>query len=254
MTGYVGGQSGRVAVVTGAGRGIGVMIAHRLAELGASVGVLDVDGDAAKQTARRLRDEFGVETLGVPADVTDHTITTRAVAAVHEGLGPVEVLVNNAGRWHYGAFVDTTPADWASDVAVNLTGVMNVCHAALPDMLERGYGRIVNIVSDSGRVGEPNVAAYAAAKAGVMGFSRALAKEIGRGGVTVNCVSLSTTLTPGAYETFTAEQLKKMTRRYPMDRLGRPEDAAAAVEYFASPAAEWVTGQTLSVNGGYAML
>jgi NAD(P)-dependent dehydrogenase (short-subunit alcohol dehydrogenase family) len=188
------------------------------------------------------------------ADVSDRQQLAAVLGDTLDRLGPVDIVVNNAGRWTYAAFVDSDPQAWATDIGINLLGVMNTCHILLPQMIERNYGRVINVVSDSGRVGEPNVAPYAAAKAGVMGFARSLAKEVGREGITVNCVSLSTTLTPGALETFTSAQLDKMTRRYPVGRLGQPEDAAEAVAYFASPAASWVTGQTLSVNGGYAML
>jgi 2-hydroxycyclohexanecarboxyl-CoA dehydrogenase len=243
-------QSGRTAVITGGGRGIGVGIARRLGQAGARLVLLDVDEQAVASTSRDLRAELGTQVAFAVADVADR----RQLAAVLDAVGGVDVVVNNAGRWSYDAFVDSDPQAWTQDISINLLGVMNMCHILLPRMIERNYGRIVNVVSDSGRVGEPNVAPYAAAKAGVMGFARSLAKEVGRSGITVNCVSLSTTLTPGAMETFSGAQLDKMTRRYPAGRLGQPEDAAEAVAYFASPAASWVTGQTLSVNGGFAML
>lgn len=243
---------GQTALVTGGAQGIGVAIAARLVREGATVTLLDVDEEAVAATAQQLTADHGADTVGwVGADVTDEDAVAAAVA---ELATPVDVLVNNAGAWTMGPFVDSEARSWRRDVEVNLLGVMVMTHAVLPGMLDRGRGRIISIVSDSGRVGEPNVAAYAAAKAGAMGFTRALAKEVSPGGVTANCVSLSTTITPGAHETYTPEQMRKMVRRYPVGRLGRPEDAAAAVAYFASPDAEWVTGQVLSVNGGYAML
>lgn len=247
-------QSGRTAVVTGGGRGIGVDIARRLGQSGARLVLVDVDEQAVTETSRDLRAELGAEVAAAVADVSDRRQLAAVLGDRLDRLGPVDIVVNNAGRWTYAAFVDSDPQAWATDIGINLLGVMNTCHILLPQMIERNYGRVINVVSDSGRVGEPNVAPYAAAKAGVMGFARSLAKEVGRAGITVNCVSLSTTLTPGAFQTFTSAQLDKMTRRYPVGRLGQPADAAEAVAYFASPAASWVTGQTLSVNGGYAML
>ena len=242
----------RTALITGAAQGIGVEIARRLLREGAGVVLVDRDGDGVAATAQELATEHGADNVRwAQADVADPTAVRSAVQQVGED---VDVLVNNAGAWTNGPFVTSEPEAWRRDVDVNLIGVISMVRTVLPAMLESGWGRIVSIVSDSGRVGEPGVAAYAAAKAGVMGFTRALAKEVSGGGVTANCVSLSTTITPGAHGTYTPEQLEKMVRRYPVGRLGRPEDAAAAVAYFASSDAEWVTGQVLSVNGGYAML
>ena len=245
--------SDRVALVTGSARGIGVGIVDRLLRDGFRVAVVDLDADAVDERVAVWQGR-GHAVVGVAADVCDRDAVRAAVSAVTEALGPVDVVVNNAGVWTFQPFASSEPAQWMRDINVNLVGTLTVTREVLPGMLARGHGRVINIVSDSGRVGELNVAAYAAAKAGVMGFARALAKEVGRDGVTVNNVSLSTTLTPGAHDTYDEAQLAKMTRRYPVGRLGRPADAAGAVAYFASGDAEWVTGQTLSVNGGYAML
>lgn len=244
--------AGRVAVITGAARGAGAAIARRLARGGARVALLDLDADAVAATSA----DFDSEAKPLPhvVDIRDRSAVQATVGAVAAEMGRIDVLVNNAGRWTVGPFMETQPDDWHADVDVNFYGTLHMIHAVLPTMLDAGFGRIVNIVSDSGRVGEPRVAVYAASKAAVAGFSRALAKEVGSRGVTVNCVSLSTVRTPGAEATFTADQFDRMPRFYPVGRLGDVEDAAAAVAYFASPAAEWVTGQTLSVNGGYAML
>lgn len=237
----------RVALVTGAGQGVGQQIATELIDAGYVVAAVDREGDRLEAMAAGLPSER------VSTHVADVRDRAQLAAAV-ERIGRIDALVNNAGRWTWGPFLDSTPAQWEDEVAINLMGPVHLCHLVLPGMLERGWGRIVSIVSDSGRTGEPGVAVYAAAKAGVAGFSRSLAKEVGKHGITVNCVSLSTTVTPGALETFDERQLERMPRFYPMGRLGRPEDAANAVRFFLDERSEWVTGQTLSVNGGYAML
>ena len=241
----------RVAIVTGAGRGVGEAVVGRLCGAGWRVVAVDLDGAAAERVAASQPPNRAV---GVAADVRDRAQVGAAVDVAVGRLGRIDAVVNNAGVWTVSPFADSDPAAWERDIAVNLVGPLHLVHLALPHLLERGWGRVVSIVSDAGRVGEPNIAVYAAAKAAVGGFSRSLAKEVGRRGVTVNCVSLSTTLTPGAAATFTEEQLAKMPRAYPVGRLGRPEDAAGAVAYFLSEEAAWVTGQTLGVNGGFAML
>lgn len=246
--------AGRTALVTGAAGGIGAAIATRLAGDGARLVLLDLDRVGLERVAREDLSPIGAEVQWHVTDICDLATVRAAVEQSVAELGTIDVLVNNAGRWTVGPFVDSRPEQWKTDVDVNLVGTLNVTHAVVPGMIEAAYGRIVNIVSDSGRVGEPNVAVYSAAKAAVMGFSRSVAKELGRHGITVNCVSLSTTLTPAALETFDERQLQKMPRHYPAGRLGWPDDPAAAVAYFTSSEASWVTGQTLSVNGGYAML
>ena len=244
----------RVALVTGAGRGIGASIAERLSAEGAAVLLMDLDEAAVEAQVKLLNDrEPAAAARAIVADVTDRDALECQLRRAQEAVGPCQVVVNNAGRWTMKPFLESTPDLWAGELGVNLYGVLNVVHRTLPAMVEAGYGRIVNVISDAARVGEPNVALYAAAKAGVAGFSRALAKEVGRAGVTVNCVSLSTTRTPGAFATFDEGQIERMARFYPAGRLGEPEDAAAAVAYLASDDASWVTGQVLAVNGGYTM-
>lgn len=242
---------GRLVAITGAAGGVGVHLVQDFLQRGADVLAIDVDEAGAEKTAREFVPTFGDRVAHAGLDVTD---ATRARSVV-EGLGrPVDVLVNAAGAWTFVPFADSTPEQWRRDIEINLVGTMTMTHVVLPGMTSQGRGRVVNIVSDSGRVGEYNVAAYSAAKAGVMGFTRSFAKEAGPLGVTANCVSLSLILTDAAHATYTSDQLDRMTRRYPAGRLGAPDDVAAAVAYFASDAAAWVTGQVLSVNGGYAML
>jgi 2-hydroxycyclohexanecarboxyl-CoA dehydrogenase len=242
----------RVALVTGAARGVGEEITTRL--LGAGVQVLAVDRDRAtlEELAGRLGGPAALHP--VVADVRFRPELETAVTAALDVFGRIDILVNNAGRWTVAPFVASDPAAWDDDLAINLVGPLHLTQLVLPHMISAGWGRVVSVVSDSGRVGEPNVTVYSAAKAGLAGFSRSLAKEVGRHGITVNCVSLSTTLSPGGRATFDEAQFEKMVRRYPMGRLGLPADAAAAVLFFAGDEAGWVTGQVLSVNGGYAML
>lgn len=243
----------RVALVTGAARGVGEEITTRL--IGAGVRVVAVDRDRATLEDLTGRLGGGAAALHpVVADVRFRPELEAAVTAALDVFGRIDVLVNNAGRWTVAPFVTSDPAAWDDDLAINLMGPLHLTQLVLPHMISAGWGRVVSVVSDSGRVGEPNVTVYSAAKAGLAGFSRSLAKEVGRHGITVNCVSLSTTLSPGGRATFDETQFEKMVRRYPMGRLGLPADAAAAVLFFAGDEAGWITGQVLSVNGGYAML
>jgi 3-oxoacyl-[acyl-carrier protein] reductase len=197
-------------------------------------------------------------------------------AAAGTGDG-ISILVNNAGMAgpvdldaraaaaggkgisvSVGAFADTDPADWNRYFAVNLFGVMNCTHAVLPGMIAAGEGRVITIVSDAGRVGEPNMAPYAAAKAGAAGFTRALAREVGRSGVTVNNVALGTVDTVGLEEAAKsspqlADRLQRQLKRYMVPRFGQPADVAGLVTFLASPLASWISGQTYPVNGGYSV-
>ena len=247
------GLAGKVALVTGGARGIGRAIAETLVAEGAVVALNDRDADGAERSAKELSGAGG-RALAVPADVTDPAAVAAMVAEAEEALGPIDVLVNNAGVWVTKPFVETTPADWARDVGVNLYGVIHCTHAVVGGMAERGGGAVVSVTSEAGRVGEARLVTYSAAKAGVVGFTKALAKEVGPAGVRVNCVALATTRTPLAEETFSEEAWGKMAKLYPLRRTGRPDDAARAVAFLASDAAAWVTGQTYGVNGGYAMV
>lgn len=245
---------GQVAIVTGAGQGVGAAIAERLAAAGAHLALVDRHENLVREVAGKIAEDHGHEARHYTCDVRDRAALADVVKDAATMTGRINVLVNNAGRWISGPFVDSAPLDWEEQIDINFGAVLTLTQLVLPKMVDGGYGRVVNIISDSARVGEPGVAVYAGAKAATAGFSRVLAKEVGTFGITVNCVSLSTTVTPGAFETFTEAQMVKMRRLYPTGRLGLPEDAAAAVGYFASPAASQTTGQTLSVNGGYATI
>jgi NAD(P)-dependent dehydrogenase (short-subunit alcohol dehydrogenase family) len=242
-----------VAVVTGGGSGIGEAIATTLAEAGAFVAVADLSADNATRVANAIVAKGG-RALAVAVDISDETAVAATFEAVHAAAGPVTILVNNAAAWAIKLFADTTPAEAAKVIDVTLIGTMNMIRAALPD-LTAGGGRIVNIASDSGRAGEHSMSVYAAAKAGVIGLTKSIAKEVGRSGVTVNAVSPGTTATPGSSGFIDAVGgAEKLARAYPLGRIGEPADIANAVLFFASPLASWITGQTLSVSGGFTMI
>jgi NAD(P)-dependent dehydrogenase (short-subunit alcohol dehydrogenase family) len=245
--------SGDVAVVTGGGSGIGEAIATMLADAGAAVAILDLSGEAADRVAAEITAKGG-RAVGVAVDIADRASVDAGLAAVHDQLGRVSVLVNNAAAWAVKSFAEHTDADVQKVIDVTLHGTINVTQAALPDVIE-ARGRIVNIISDSGRTGERGLSVYATAKAGLMGLTKSIAKEVGRNGVTVNGVSPGTTATPGGSGFIDAAGgAEKLARAYPMGRIGEPGDIAGAVLFFASPLASWVTGQILSVSGGFTMV
>jgi 3-oxoacyl-[acyl-carrier protein] reductase len=248
---------GRRALVTGAGDGIGRVIALTLAEAGANVAVNDVVPERAEAVVEEIRRPGG-QAQALPFDVTEYSQVASSVGA----SGTIDVLVNNVGNagveglvWPRN-FVETTPEEWAGYVAVNLFGTMNCTHAVLPSMIDTGWGRIVTLVSDAARNGDAKVAPYAAAKAGAAGFCRSVAREVGRHGITVNCVSLGSIETPAKVKargemSRVPERERKMLEAYVLRRHGMPEDVAGLVTFLASPVASWITGQTYAVNGGY---
>lgn len=248
---------GRVAVVTGAGQNVGRAIALRLAEHGAgAVVVNDLMQDRADAVAAEI-ETLGVKAIAVVADVGRHDDVQRMAEDVRNRVGVPAILVNNAGvppdmPGGGREFAATEPSSWEPWIRVNLYGTMLCTRAFVPGMLDAGWGRVVSIISDAGRVGEPRMAAYAAAKAGIAGFTRAVAKEVGGRGITANCVALGGMRTVAMEQFLTPELEQRMLKRYVVKRLGTPADAANAVVFLASGAAEWVTGQVLPVNGGYS--
>lgn len=244
-------------LVTGGGGGIGSALCRRFAAEGARVAVLDRARDAAAKVADEIGAAAGTATA-VACDITDRAAVDAAVAKVTEQLGPIDVLVNNAGWDLFVPFLDTVPDDWARLIDINLVGALNMHHAILPSMVERGSGRVVNISSDAARVGSSGEAVYAACKAGLIAFSKTLAREHSRHGITLNVVcpgptdtALLATVTDTAAN---PEKLREAFRRaIPLGRLGEPEDLAGAVLFFASSDASFVTGQVLSVSGGLTM-
>ncbi len=248
-------MSGRVALVTGGGGGVGGAVAASLAADGHAVAVADLRLEAARASAERAAAD-GARAGAFEMDVTDGASVARAVAEVELELGTVEILVNNAGWDELRPFVETDEAFWDRVIAINLKGALHTTSALLPGMLERGFGRIVNVASDAGRVGSSMESVYSGAKGGVIAFTKTIARESARRGVTANCVCPGPTRTP-LLEQMTAEGgerlIDSLVRAVPMKRLGEPEDVAAAVSFFAADRAGFVTGQTLSVSGGMTM-
>lgn len=249
--------SGKTALVTGGGRGIGRAIALGLAGEGAAVAVLDVLGDAAQAVCGEI-ESLGVKALALPADLTRRADVVRAVEAAISQFGQLDVLVNNAGWDKVEPFLESDEATWDRILAINFKAVLYTCKAVLPHMVGRRSGKVINIASDAGRVGSTGEAVYAGAKGAIIAFSKTLAREMARSGVTVNVVCPGLTDTPLFHEIRgqsekNAKVLEAITRAIPLGRIGQPEDVAGAVVYLASPAASFVTGQTLSVSGGLTM-
>jgi len=256
--------SGQVAFVTGAGQGAGREIALILAQHNAGgVVVNDFVLDRAQAVAAEI-DAIGVRAIPVQADVGDLASVHSAFHEARAALGPITILVNNAGNAGPAATMRRSPLFWESDPAewgrffhTNLFGVMNCCYTALPEMVGEQRGRIVTIVSDSGRVGEARLAAYGASKAGAAGFVRSIAKEAGRFGITCNAISLSTLEPPMEAEQLeqflNSDQVKAQLSHYIIRRYGKPSDVASMTLFLCSDNASWITGQTYPVNGGYSV-
>lgn len=253
----------QIAFVTGAGQGAGRAIAHAFARHNAGgVAINDFVAERAEAVAAEIR-ALGVPSIAVAGDVSDYHAVASLMAAAVQALGPVALLVNNAGNAGPQAtmgmsppFWETQPQDWERYFHTNLYGVMNCCRAALPGMVKLGSGRIVTVISDAGRIGEAGLVAYSAAKAGAAGFARAIAREAGRYGVTSNAISLSTLQPPfddaQLAEFMASERTKSQLSRYVIRRFGKPEDVANMALFLCSDAASWITGQTYPVNGGYS--
>jgi len=246
---------GKAVVITGAGAGIGRVAACELARLGAKVLIGDMSLERASRVQAEIQEEYGEDrALAVECDVRDYDAVKGMIGAAIEHFGALDVLINNAGAGKGGSFVKSKPEDWNFDLGVCLYGTMNCVHAALPHMIERGQGRIVNCCSDAGRVGEPYLAVYSAAKAGIVGFTKAVAKEVGKKGILMNCVCFGTTLTEVMQKVIPPEARGKLSKGYALRRLGTMEDAANAMLLLASDRASFVTGQVLSSSGGFSMV
>jgi 2-hydroxycyclohexanecarboxyl-CoA dehydrogenase len=250
-------MSNRVALVTGGAQGIGKGIATTLGEQGFRVAVADLNLGAAEETAKEIS-AAGGEAIAVQIDVTSGDSVRDAVADIESALGAIEIVVNNAGWDDFMPFVKTNEEFWDKILDINFKGALRVVHAVVPGMIERGFGRVINIGSDAGRVGSSLEAVYSGAKGGIIAFTKTLAREVATKGVTANTVCPGPTDTPAlrkfAEGSGDAEKvIGGMTRAVPMKRLGAPSDIGPAVAFFASDGAGFVTGQTLSVSGGLTM-
>jgi 2-hydroxycyclohexanecarboxyl-CoA dehydrogenase len=249
--------AGKVVVVTGGGGGIGGATCRRFAIEGAKVAVFDLNLNAASKVAAGIEQVGGIA-AAVACDIAKRADVDAAVGAAEAKLGPIDVLVNNAGWDVFRPFVKTEPAQWEKLIAINLTGALHMHHAVLPGMAARKSGRIVNIASDAARVGSSGEAVYAACKGGLVAFSKTIAREHARHGITVNVVC------PGPTDTALFADYKEgagdpeklveaFTRSIPLGRIGQPGDLPGAILFFASDDAAYVTGQVLSVSGGLTM-
>ena len=248
-------MSKKIAFITGSGRGIGRQIALTLAAKEIIVAVSDVNYENAQETISLINDKGG-EAFAVYCDVTQLESVEEAVQTVKEHLGNIDILINNAGWDKVEPFLKSEPDTWERIININLMGQIHTCKTILPLMIEKGYGKVVNIASDSGRTGSSGEAVYSAAKGGVIAFTKTLAREMARHKININCVSPGPADTPlfkeiGEYNAGITEALIKAI---PFRRLAQPKDIANAVAFLASDEASYITGQTLSVNGGLQMV
>jgi NAD(P)-dependent dehydrogenase (short-subunit alcohol dehydrogenase family) len=241
------------AIITGGASGIGLAIAERLAADDTRVAIFDLDGASAVTAAEKLN-ASGAAARGWAVDVTNRTRIDAAVAEVAESLGPPTILVNSAGLQGFEKFLSITAESWRNILAVNLTGTFDCCQAVVPHMIDAGWGRIVNISSSSAQTGNPLMTHYSAAKAGVVGFTKALAKELGPKGITVNTIPPGFIDTPmlrdSAERGFLGPGVQAAEATTPVRRVGRPEDVAAACAFLVRDEAGYITGQVFGVNGG----
>lgn len=251
------GLSGRTVIVTGGGSGIGRGIAHRLADEGMKVGVLDINAENGSKVVEEIEQSGGIACFA-RADITQYAEVGEAIAHVEAAHGPTQVLVNNAGWDMTIPFIKTTTEFWKKVVDLNFYGPLNVTHPIAGGMAERGFGRIIFIASDAGRVGSSGEAIYSGCKGGTIAFAKTLARELARKNVTVNTICPGPTNTPAMAALVGADEngkkiMEAMVRAVPLGRIGEPEDYGGLIAFLASDDAAFITGQTMSVSGGLTM-
>jgi len=251
------GLDGKSVIVTGGGGAIGGAICRRFAAYGCKVGVFDKNAEAADGIAKEIRNAGGTAFVS-PVDIAQYGAVEQAIRACESEIGPTDILVNNAGWDRFANFIDTTPDLWDQLIAINLRGPLNMSHVVLKGMVTRGHGRIVNIASDAGRVGSSLEAVYSACKGGIISFTKTVAREVARKGITLNAVCPGPTDTPllaaVAGDDERGQKIRAaLVSAIPMKRVGQPEDIPGAVCFLASDDAAFITGQTISVSGGLTM-
>jgi NAD(P)-dependent dehydrogenase (short-subunit alcohol dehydrogenase family) len=254
----------KVAVIVGGGRGIGYAAGCEIAAAGAKVVIADIDADTATTAAARIAADTGAEAMGIGTDISSMDSVQAMVAQTTARFGAPQIVVVTAAIVDDKSFLESAPQDWKPMIDVCLYGPLNVLHTVLPSMVENGYGRIVCMATDAARVGQARLSYYAAAKAGVIALVKSVAQEVGPSGVTLNVVSpgatntelrqtREATLKEQMGEEKYARRVQKVLRMYPARRIGEPDDHAAIISFLVSERASWITGQVLSVNGGFVM-
>lgn len=248
------GLKGKVALVTGGGRDTGGQIAETLAAEGATVAVNYRSSKAEADNVVSAIEAAGGKARAYRADIRHYDQVTAMVDQIVADFDSIDILVNNAGYVVYQRFVDTTPEQWKAQIDTCLYGAIHCCHAVAPYMIKQNGGRIISLVGDSSRIGEANLALAAAARGGTIALGKSLARELGRANVCVNTVSLGLVQTAHSDAEFLEKNMDKIVKAYPLRRIGSPNDIAPMVAFLSSDEAAWVTGQVISVNGGFAMV
>ena len=246
--------NGKVALITGGGRDTGGHIAEILAAEGATVAInYRTSRDDAEKVAANIKAGGGQAKI-YPCDIGDYGQVTAMVDQIIADFDRIDILVNNAGYVVYKKFIETTPDEWQTQINTCLYGAIHCCHAVAPHMIKQNGGRIISLVGDSSRIGEANLALAAAARGGTIALGKSLARELGRAHICVNTISLGLVQTAHSDADFLAKHMEKIVKAYPLRRIGTPDDVAPIIAFLSSEDASWITGQVISVNGGFSMV